>query len=353
MGATFGEKLKVTIFGESHGTAIGVIIDGLPAGFRPDLAAVDEMMARRSAKGKEKIATARREGDEYEIVSGFFNGACTGTPLAAVIRNKDTRSPDYERMRFLMRPGHSDWGYFVKEGGFNDYRGGGHSSGRLTALLVFAGAICKQVLLSKGISVGAHIAEIGGVKDRRFNPVAPELDKVNRDGTLDESAWTVMREEVLRAAEKGDSVGGVIECAVVGIPAGVGDPFFDSLESRLAHMVFSVPAVKGIQFGKGYELAEMNGSKANDPFRVVDGRVVTSTNNNGGILGGITTGMPVIFDAAIKPTSSIFTEQDTVDVSTMQNAKLQVKGRHDPCIAVRAAVVIEAAASIAVLDAVL
>ena len=201
--------------------------------------------------------------------------------------------------------------------------------------------------------MGAHIAEIGGVKDRRFNPVAPELDEVNRDGTLDESAWTAMREEVLRAAEKGDSVGGVIECAVVGIPAGVGDPFFDSLESRLAHMVFSVPAVKGIQFGKGYEFAEMNGSKANDPFCVVDGRVVTSTNNNGGILGGITTGMPVIFDAAIKPTSSIFTEQDTVDVSTMQNAKLQVKGRHDPCIAVRAAVVIEAAASIAVLDAVL
>lgn len=353
MSATRGEKLKVTIFGESHGAAIGVVVEGLPAGFKPDFSQVDAMMARRSAKGKEKLATARKEGDEYEIVSGFFNGVCTGTPLTAVIRNKDTHSPDYERMRYLMRPGHSDWGYFVKEGGFNDYRGGGHSSGRLTAPLVLAGALCKQVLNEKGIQVGAHIAQIADVKDIRFNPLAPQLDKVNEHGTLDEKAWDAMRERVLKAAERGDSVGGVIECAVTGIPAGVGDPFFDSLESDIAHMMFSVPAVKGIQFGKGYAFAEMNGSAANDPFRIEGGKVVTSTNNNGGILGGITTGMPVIFDVAIKPTSSIFTEQDTVDVSVMQNAKLQVKGRHDPCIAVRAAAVIEAAAAIAVLDAIL
>ena len=353
MSATWGEKLKVTIFGESHGAAIGVVIDGLPAGFKPDFALVDDMMARRSAKGKEKIATARREGDEYEIVSGFFNGAATGTPLAAIIRNKDTHSPDYERMRYLMRPGHSDWGYFVKEGGFNDYRGGGHSSGRLTAPLVFAGAICKQVLSEKGIKVGTHIASIAGVEDVRFAPIAPQIDEVGKNGTISEQAWEAMRDKVLEAAKKGDSVGGVIECAVTGVPAGVGDPFFDSLESRLAHMMFSVPAVKGIQFGKGYALTRMNGSGANDPFRMQEGKVVTSSNNNGGILGGIATGMPVIFDVAIKPTSSIFIEQDTIDVSKMENAKLQVKGRHDPCIAVRAAVVIEAAASIAILDSIL
>ena len=350
MGATWGEKFKVTLFGESHGAAIGVVIDGLPAGFKPDLAKVDAMMARRSAKGREKLATARREGDEYEIVSGYFDGACTGTPLCAVIRNKDTHSPDYERMRFLMRPGHSDWGYFVKEKGFNDYRGGGHSSGRLTAPLVFAGALAMQLLEEKGIKIGAHIAEIAGEEDERFDPVCPQIEKILPCGTLSEKAWERMRAKVLEAAERGDSVGGVIECAVAGVPAGAGDPFFDSVESKMAHMLFSVPAVKGVQFGKGYALARMRGSEANDPFRMSGEKVVTSTNNNGGILGGIATGMPILFDAAIKPTSSIFLEQDTVDVREMKEAKLQVKGRHDPCIAVRAAVVIEAAAAIALSD---
>ena len=224
MGATWGEKFKVTLFGESHGAAIGVVIDVLPAGFKPDLAKVDAMMARRSAKGREKLATARREGDEYEIVSGYFDGACTGTPLCAVIRNKDTHSPDYERMRFLMRPGHSDWGYFVKEKGFNDYRGGGHSSGRLTAPLVFAGALAMQLLEEKGIKIGAHIAEIAGEEDERFDPVCPQIEKILPCGTLSEKAWERMRAKVLEAAERGDSVGGVIECAVTGVPAGAGDP---------------------------------------------------------------------------------------------------------------------------------
>lgn len=350
MSATWGEKFKVTVFGESHGAAIGAVIEGLPAGFRPDFAAVDAMMARRSAKGKEKMATARAEGDEYEVLSGLFNGCATGTPLCVIIRNKDTHSPDYERMRYLMRPGHSDWGYYVKEGGFNDYRGGGHSSGRLTAPLVFAGALAAQLLAQKGVRVGAHIAEIAGEADRRFSPVAPELDEVKECGTLDSAAWERMRAAILAAAEQGDSVGGVIECAVTGLPAGVGEPFFDSMESRLAHMLFSVPAVKGVQFGKGYALTRMRGSEANDPFRMNGGKVVTATNNNGGILGGISTGMPVLFDVAIKPTSSIFLPQDTVDVQKMENARLQVRGRHDACIAVRAAAVIEAAAAIAVCD---
>lgn len=351
MSTTWGRKFQVTIFGESHGAAIGVVIDGLPAGLALNEEFIASEMKRRSPKGKEGIATARKEADVAEIVSGYFNGRTTGTPLCAIIRNSDTRSSDYEAFRYLMRPGHSDWGYYKASGGYNDYRGGGHSSGRITAPIVFAGAVAKQILAMRGINVAAHIARIADVEDDAFDPVAPQTDKVNEKGTLNVGAWEKMEETIRAAAAEGDSVGGVIECAVTGIDAGVGRPFFDSVESQIAHLMFSVPAVKGIQFGAGYRAARMKGSEMNDPFRYgPDGSVRTVTNNNGGILGGLTDGMPVIFDVAVKPTPSVYKEQDTVDVSAGKNARLQIKGRHDPCIVVRALPVIEAMAAIAVCD---
>ncbi|MDE5616492.1 MAG: chorismate synthase, partial [Clostridia bacterium] len=265
-----------------------------------------------------------------------------------------TRSKDYSLVKEVFRPGHSDYGYYLKSGGNNDYRGGGHSSGRLTAPIVFCGAICKQLLREKGVSIGSHILSIANVKDERF-PVNIEngtLEKLAKENfpLLDRSKFESMREVILSAREEGDSVGGTIECAVAGLEGGVGDPFFDSIESRLASLLFSVPAVKGVQFGMGYRFSEMKGSQANDPFEFVDGKIMTKSNNNGGILGGISTGMPIVFDVAIKPTASIFKEQDSVNVVSGENTKLKIQGRHDSCIVVRAVPVIEAVAAIAIYD---
>ena len=354
MSGIWGNNIKVSIFGESHGNAIGITIDGLPSGIELDLEKIDEEMARR-APGKSKLSTARKEKDAPEILSGFFNGRTTGTPLCGIIRNGDTRSKDYGKLKDLMRPGHADYTGNIRYGGFNDYRGGGHFSGRITAPLVFAGAICKQILEKEGIFIGAHVKSIKNINDEVFDytniskDLLDELKKAELP-LLDKSKEEEMRNIIVEARGNGDSVGGVIECAITGIKAGYGDPFFDSVESRLSHLLFSVPAVKGVEFGLGFDISQLFGSEANDSFYYEDEEVKTSTNNNGGILGGITNGMPIIFKTAIKPTPSISKKQKTINISSKENEELVIEGRHDPCIVQRAVPVIEAVAAIGILD---
>ena len=354
MSATWGRNFKISIFGESHGTAIGAVIDGLPGGVELDIDSIKMQMKRR-APGKNKLSTPRAEGDGFEILSGYFNGKTTGTPLAVMIRNKDRRSKDYEKTKSLLRPGHADYTGMVRYSGFNDYRGGGHFSGRLTAPVVFAGAIAQQILQNMGIDVMAHVKSIGRVKDDDFS-----LENMNTEiaqrlrameiPVLDSEKAELMRQEILKAKEEMDSVGGVIECAITGVHAGMGDPFFDSVESNIAHVMFSVPAVKGVEFGAGFDISNMRGSQANDEPYIKDGKILHRKNNNGGIVGGITNGMPVVFRTAIKPTPSIGKVQSSVDIENMSEVKLEIEGRHDPCIVQRAVPVIEAGAAIAVLD---
>lgn len=354
MSSTYGDKIKVSVFGESHGNGIGVVIDGLPAGVKIDMDRVLVQMARR-APGKDKTATPRLEKDFPNVLSGMLDNTLTGAPLCAVIENTNTRSGDYSNLLSCPRPGHSDYAAFVKYNGANDIRGGGHFSGRITAPIVFAGAVCRQILEQKGIKIAAHIASIGNVNDESFNPVEIEdslIEKLNLSAfaLIDDSAEQKMRDEVEKARTSLDSVGGTIECAVTGIEAGIGDPMFDGVEGVIAKAVFGVPAIKGIEFGKGFELAKLRGSQSNDPFRYKDGKVVTETNNMGGILGGITNGMPVIFRAAVKPTPSISQKQKTVDLQKKENAELEIHGRHDPCIVPRAVPVIEAVTAIAIIN---
>ena len=354
MSSTFGDKIKISIFGESHGGGIGVVIDGLPAGEKIDLDAVLVQMARR-APGKDKTATPRRESDLPKILSGILGDALTGAPLCAVIENTNTRSSDYGNLLSKPRPAHSDYTAFVKYKGANDIRGGGHFSGRITAPIVFAGAICRQLLEKRGVKIAAHIASIGSVSDVRFCPAEIDDALMNRlslssFALIDECAESRMRDEVEAARLELDSIGGSVECAVTGMPAGIGEPMFDGVEGAIAKAVFGVPAVKGIEFGAGFELSKMRGSNANDPFRMKDGRVVTETNNCGGILGGISNGMPIIFRAAIKPTPSISQKQRSVDLTTGENTELEIHGRHDPCIVPRAVSVIEAAAAVALIN---
>lgn len=356
MSGIFGKNIKLSIFGESHGGAIGITIDGLRAGIELDFDYIKEQMSRR-APGRSKFTTPRKEKDEFEILSGYFNGKTTGTPLCAIIRNEDKHSGDYEKTKKLLRPGHADFTGFVKYGGFNDYRGGGHFSGRITAPIVFAGAIFRKMLEEKGIFIGSHIKSIGQTEDIEFfNKVSVEDDLLrnlsrSRFPVMDYESGEKMKNEILEAKAEGDSVGGVVETAIVNIPAGYGDPFFDSMESVLSHLVFSIPAVKGIEFGSGFEISHMKGSKANDQYYIDDNNgIKTKTNNNGGILGGITNGMPVIFRTAVKPTASILKEQNTVDISKMTDSSIKIEGRHDPCIVPRAVPVIEAAASIGIAD---
>lgn len=354
MSSTYGDKIKISVFGESHGNGIGVVIDGLPAGIKIDLDKVLVQMARR-APGKDKTATPRLEKDFPNVLSGMLDNTLTGAPLCAVIENTNTRSGDYSNLLSCPRPGHSDYAAFVKYNGANDIRGGGHFSGRITAPIVFAGAVCRQILEQKGIKIAAHIASIGNVTDEYFNPVEIEdslIKKLNLSAfaLIDDSAEQKMRDEVEKARTSLDSVGGTIECVVTGIEAGIGDPMFDGVEGVIAKAVFGVPAIKGIEFGKGFELAKLRGSQSNDPFRYKDGKVVTETNNMGGILGGITNGMPVIFRAAVKPTPSISQKQKTVDLQKKENAELEIHGRHDPCIVPRAVPVIEAVTAIAIIN---
>lgn len=354
MSGMWGSKIKLSIFGESHGNAIGITIDGLPAGFSIDMDKIMMEMSRR-APGKSSLSTPRKESDIPEILSGYFEGKTTGTPLCAIIRNSNTKSKDYSKLKDVMRPGHADYTGAVRYKGFNDYRGGGHFSGRITAPLVFAGAICKQILEVKGIIVSAHINSIGKIKDCSFleSDISDELLNSFKEKELpliNTKLEDEMRQEILRARSSGDSIGGTIECAILGVSPGIGDPFFDSVESTLAHLMFSVPAVKGIEFGKGFDISKMRGSEANDEYYLENGNIKTKTNNNGGILGGITNGMPIIFNVAIKPTASIFKEQNTVNIVTMEETTLCIEGRHDPCIVQRVLPVIEAVAAIGITE---
>lgn len=354
MSFSFGQKFKITIFGQSHSDAIGVVIDGLPCGMKIDMDQVLFEMSRR-APGQSNLATSRKEADFPEIVCGVVDDVATGTPLCAIIRNTNTKSQDYAQLKNKMRPGHADYTGFIRYDGFNDYRGGGHFSGRLTAPLVFAGALAKQLLLQRGVRIYAHIRSLSDVEDRFFDVVCPDaaaLEDLKNQylPVLDESLADKMRERIFDARKSGDSVGGVVEVMAVGMPAGMGDPFFDSVESTLAQLVFSVPAVKAVEFGAGFGVGRMPGSECNDSFYYEGDDVKTRTNHNGGILGGITNGMPIVFRAAVKPTPSIAKEQDTVDISQKQDCKLVVGGRHDPCIVPRAVPVLEAAMAIGLYE---
>ena len=346
MKNTFGQHLAVTLFGESHGAAIGAVLDGLCPGMPVDEESIRRMLRLRQPGGG--ISTARKEADQFEIVSGAVNGVTTGSPLTILIRNQDTKSGDYAAMQALMRPGHADYPAQCKYHGYQDTRGGGHFSGRITAALVAAGAICHSALERKGISIGTHISRCACIQDRPFADLAADIDTLSTRAfpVLDTAAGEKMQQSILAAKAEGDSVGGILETAVIGLPAGVGEPWFDTFESQLSHILFSVPAVKGVEFGDGFALADMKGSQANDPLRYEDGKVVAQTNHG----GGITSGMPVIFRCAIKPTPSIAKAQETVDILRKENATLEIKGRHDPAIVHRARIVIDAVTAIAVYD---
>jgi chorismate synthase len=354
MSGILGKRIEMSLFGESHGPAIGVTLHGLPGGVELDLLEIGKQMDRRRP-GQNAWSTPRKEADNFEILSGIFEGKTTGTPLTAIIRNTDQKSRDYGRLQHVMRPSHGDYPGHVKYDGANDYRGGGHFSGRITAPLVFAGAVAAQILGLKGIRVGAVVTGIGQEKAARIDSVSFGaadllLLKEQNHPTLIEADWEKLKQEMATAKKDHDSVGGTVQCVVTGVPAGVGDPFFHSLESHLSGLLFSIPAVKGVYFGSGFEISDMRGSEANDPYRYVDGRVVTESNHNGGILGGISNGMNIDFTVAFKPTPSIGIEQKTVDMETGENTLLSITGRHDPCIVPRAVPVVEAAAALAVLD---
>lgn len=354
MSGMWGNNIKLSIFGESHGEAIGMVIDGLPSGINLDIEFIKSEMERR-APGKNKLSTSRKEKDKFKIVSGYFNDRTTGTPLCITIPNTNTVSKDYSMIKKFMRPGHADYTGRIKYFGFNDYRGGGHFSGRLTAPLVFAGAVAKQILKEKGIVIGSHIKRIENVEDDSFDWVNVEHKLIGKLRTSDfpvinEESGKKMKEAILTAKEEMDSVGGIIECAAINVPSGVGNPFFESVESRIAHMMFSIPAVKGIEFGRGFDFSTIRGSEGNDQFYLEEEKIKTYTNNNGGILGGISSGMPIIFKVAIKPTPSIGKIQKTVNVESLIEGDIQVKGRHDPCIVQRAVPVIESATALVILD---
>ncbi len=354
MSSSFGRHLKLSLFGESHGVGLGIVIDGLPPGLKLDLTEIGREMARR-APGRNNMSTPRRESDIPEILSGMYEGRTTGAPLAALIRSRDTRSQDYGEEMDKPRPGHADYTGFVRYGGFGDHRGGGHFSGRLTAPIVFAGAVCKQWLKANDIRICAHIQRLAGIDDGSFLDGAADelLSSLDRETLplLHPALREEMAQAILAAKEQEDSVGGIIECMAAGLPAGLGAPFFDSAEAVLSHLMFSVPAVKGISFGAGFSMADMRGSACNDPFYYDEaGAVRTRTNNCGGILGGITTGMPLIFRCVIRPTSSIAREQETVSLKEKSNTSLQIVGRHDPCIVPRALPVIEAMTAIGLCE---
>lgn len=357
MSSGWGKNIRVSVFGQSHSEAIGVVIDGLPAGRKLDMDAIDAFMQRR-APGKTPLSTARREPDRVRILSGLSGGRLCGAPLAAVIENKDIRPADYTAISDTPRPGHADYTAQVKYKGAQDSSGGGHFSGRLTAPLCIAGAVCLQLLEDEGVRVGAHIERIGEAADKRFDPVSvsPSDFKAVSENALpviDGAAAEKMALLIEHVKSQGDSVGGIVECAIIDLPAGVGEPVFEGLENRISAAVFAIPAVRGIEFGAGFAGCLMPGSAHNDSYTVADGVIRTLTNNHGGILGGISSGMPVIFRTAFKPTPSIAKTQRTVSLSRMKQADITIGGRHDPCIVPRAVPCVEAAAAIAVYDSLL
>lgn len=351
MSSMIGNKLKVSIFGESHGEAIGVVIDGLPSGYEIDLDYINQQMNRR-LPGRSSLSTKRKEEDEYKILSGLFEGKTTGTPLSAIINNMDKNSEDYSD-RFKLRPGHGDYTGYIKYSSYNDYRGGGHFSGRITAPLLFAGSIAMQLLESKGIFIGSRIKSIYNIYDDNMEGIDADIIKNLRKMSfpvISSEKGALMKTGIIEQKEKKDSLGGIVETFIINIPAGYGEPFFDSVESKISHIIFSIPAVKGIEFGAGFKIASLTGKGANDEFMVENNKIITVTNNNGGILGGITNGMPIVFNTAIKPTPSIALPQNTVDISSMKNTIINIKGRHDPCIVPRVIPVIEGACALAILD---
>lgn len=353
MSSTYGENIRLSIFGQSHGTAIGMTLDGVPAGLPVDLEKLQAFLNRR-APGQNDFSTPRREEDRPEFLSGIVNGYTCGAPIAAAIYNTNTRSKDYSNLKDCPRPGHADYTAQIKYGGYQDVAGGGHFSGRLTAPLCIAGGLCKQWLEAKGIQIAAHISVIAGVAD---DPVYldwldPDFSKIGTDfPVLNPEAGAKMREAIAAARAEGDSVGGIIECIATGLPAGLGDPMFGGMESRIAQIIYGIPAVKGLDFGSGFSGSYLRGSQNNDAYTIENGKVRSLTNNAGGILGGITSGMPLVFQVAVKPTPSISRPQQSISLSAQEVKTLEVKGRHDPCIVPRAVPVVEAAAAIAIFDA--
>ena len=344
MSSFWNRNISISIFGESHGPAIGVVIDNLPAGEYIDLEKLRHFMARRAPK-KDGTTTPRGEKDLPQVMSGLLNDRTTGAPLCAFIQNMDTRSKDYSNLARLPRPGHADYTGAMRYRGFNDVRGGGHFSGRLTAPLCFAGAICGQILERRGIYTGAHIAAVHGVKEDILAVRQKDFPVIN------DAQGEKMRDDIRSAHAGGESLGGLIECVAVNVPAGVGSPIFEGLENTIAQLVFGIPAVKGLEFGAGFQVAEMVGSQNNDPFYIDEnGHVMTKTNNHGGILGGISSGMPITMNVAVKPTASIAKPQETVDFRAKTNEVLQIHGRHDPCIVPRAVPCVEAAVNVALLS---
>ena len=349
MSGMYGMNIKMAIYGESHGASIGLVLDGVPPGLELDLHAIEREMARR-APGRDALSTARKEKDAFEIQSGFFEGKTTGTPLCAMIKNSDQHSKDYSILKDKMRPGHADYAGFVHYKGCNDYRGGGVFSGRLTAPVVFAGAVAKQALAAYGIKIGAHILQIADVREEQFNNLGVSENALTGLAgkafpVLNDEAGVLMQQRILQAKSSLNSVGGIIEAMAINVPVGLGNPYFDSVESRLSHALFSVPAVKGIEFGEGFDFAKLTGAEANDELYYDGEQVKAYSNHNGGITGGISNGMPIIFRAAIKPTPSIAREQRTISLQSKENTKLAIVGRHDPCIVQRAVPVIEAVAA--------
>lgn len=350
MNNTIGNRVALTLFGESHGTAIGAVVDGLPAGIKVKEEFISHQLDLRRPFGK--ISTSRQEADKFEIISGVFNGKTTGTPVCIVIPNENTQSKDYSKTYGKARPGHADYTAFCKYNGCEDYRGGGHFSGRITAGLVAAGAIAIDLLSQKGIRIGTHISKCAGVEDASFTDFENDINLISDKmfAVLSDEKGGQMIEKIEEASKNGDSVGGILETAVIGLPVGIGEPWFDSVESMLSHALFSIPAVKGVEFGAGFCCADMLGSQMNDAFVLTNNKISTKTNNNGGINGGITNGMPVIFRCALKPTPSISKEQETVDFINNENTVFSVKGRHDPCIVHRARVVVDSITALVLCD---
>lgn len=355
MSSLWSNNISISIFGESHGPAIGVVIDKLPCGEHINMDEVLACMARRAPK-KDKTSTQRREKDLPQVMSGLLNNKTTGTPLCAFIPNEDTHSQDYGNISHLARPGHADYTGALRYRGFNDVRGGGHFSGRLTAPLVFAGAVCAQILERRGIYTGAHIESIHNIHDTPFDPVNLSRDDIlnlrrKEFPVLNDKKGEAMKKDIEKAREALDSLGGVVECSTINVPAGIGSPIFDGLENSISQLVFGIPAVKGIEFGAGFDCAKMLGSENNDEFYVDEqGHVLTKTNYHGGILGGISSGMPITLRVAFKPTPSIAKPQATIDYSAMKNEIINIKGRHDPCVVPRAVPCVEAAVNIAILS---
>ena len=354
MSSIMGNKIKISVFGQSHSKAIGVVIDGLPAGKKIDMEKVMAFMERR-APGRNAYSTKRFETDKPEILSGLVNDTTCGAPLCMVIYNENQNSADYENIMDTPRPSHADYSAYVKHNGFNDVSGGGHFSGRLTAPLCFAGAVCMQILEDMGVDVQAHILSIKDVKDEKFNPIKIESYNIDEKEfpVINDKQGEQMKDEIEKARLQGDSVGGTIECAVTGVKVGFGEPMFDGIENMLAKNLFGIPAVKGIEFGNGFEATTLYGSENNDEFCIENGEIKTKTNNAGGINGGITNGMPILFNVAIKPTPSIAKIQDSISLKDKTEKELEIIGRHDPCIVPRAVPVVEAVAAITILDIIL